>query len=141
MRDNSVLSQFTSRVATAPSRDEAEPEAAAGQVDDLGAFGWLRGVRDRAIMLELRRRDGSVVALGYSWLERIEYDSSTGITLRFAGQTVKITGRNLNAELRPNVRLLDGLCRHRVPWIQEADEPSSLRADRQATVIERFEFQ
>jgi hypothetical protein len=140
MRDNSVLSQFTSRVAAVPSRDDAEPETAAGQEDNLGVFGWLRGVRDRAIMLELRRRDGSLVALGYSWLERVEYDSSIGITLQFAGQTVKIVGRNLHAELRPQVRLLDGLCRHRVPWIQEADEPSSLRADRRATVVERFEF-
>jgi hypothetical protein len=140
MRDNSVLSQFTSRLAAAPEKNEAEPETDAGQVDDLGAFGWLRGIRDRAIMLELRRRDGSVVALGYSWLERIDFDSSAGITLKFAGQTVRIAGRNLNAELRPNVRLLDGLCRHRVPWIQEADEPAALRAERRATVIEHFEF-
>ena len=32
--------------------------------DDLGAFGWLRG-RDRAIMLELRKKNGNIVA---DWL-------------------------------------------------------------------------
>jgi hypothetical protein len=140
MRDNNVLAQFTSKLAPTRSQTDPSPETESGQEEDLGAFGWLRGVRDRAVMLELRRKDGSVVALGYSWLERIEFEPSSGITLRFAGQTVKIAGRNLNTELRPNVRLLDGLCRHRVPWIQEADEPSSLRADRRAIVIEHVEF-
>jgi hypothetical protein len=142
MRDNSVLAQFTSKVAPVQKRSEPEPEpdAAADQVDDLGAFGWLRGVRERSVMLELRRKDGSIVALGYAWLERIDFDPSEGIKLKFAGQTVKIIGRNLNAELRPNVRLLAGLVRHRVTWIQEADEPESLRAARNATVIEHFEF-
>jgi hypothetical protein len=140
MSDSSVLTQFTSRVVPALPNCEPESETDAGQVDNLGTFGWLRGARERAIMLELRRKDGNVVALGYAWLERIDFDPSVGVTLKFAGQTVKIVGRNLNAEIRPNVRLLDGLIRHRVPWIQEADEPALLRADRHATVIEHFEL-
>ncbi len=40
----------------------AELDASA---DDLGSFGWLRGIRDRAIMLELRQKNGNVVAIGY----------------------------------------------------------------------------
>ncbi len=64
---------------------------------NLGAFGWLRGVRDRAVMPELRRKDGSV-ALAYAWLERADFDPSQGITLKFGAEKVKITGRNLNAE-------------------------------------------
>lgn len=139
MRDNSVLSQFTSRVAPSHSRGEPKPELDSDRDENLGAFGWLRGARDRALMLELRRRDGSAVAFGYSWLERIDFDAASGMTLTFGRQVVRIQGRNLNAESRPNVRLLDGLCRHRVPWIQEADEPTSLRADPIATVIERIE--
>jgi hypothetical protein len=106
--------------------------------DDLGAFGWLRGVRDRAIMLELRHRDGKVSAFGYAWLERAEFDPSDGITLHFAGRAVKITGRNLNAESRPHVRLLAGILRHRVPWIQEADRPTALEAPCNAVVIEEL---
>lgn len=107
---------------------------------DLGAFGWLRGVRDRALMLELRRKDGSIVAFPYAWLERAEFDPSDGITLRFGPQKVKITGRNLNADARPNVRLFAGIVRHRVPWIQEADEPATMLAGKGAVVIEDISF-
>ena len=134
MPDNSVLAQFTSKLAPA----ETPPETAGDPVDDFGAYGWLRGVRERSLMLELRKKDGGVIALGYAWLERIEFDPSEGITLKFAGQVVKITGRNLNAELRPNVRLLAGLVRHRVPWIQEADEPTLLTSQGRDVVIERI---
>ena len=84
-------------------------------VDDLGAFGWLRGVQDRAIMLEIRHKDGRVTAKGYSWLQSAEFDGSNGITLNFSGETIRIAGRNLNAESRPNVRLFAGIIRHRVP--------------------------
>jgi hypothetical protein len=97
--------------------DSADGEAA----DDLGAFGWLRGVQDRAGMLEIRHKDGRISAKGYSWLQSAEFDPSGGITLNFSGETVKITGQNLNAEARPNVRLFAGITRRRVPWIQEAD--------------------
>jgi hypothetical protein len=92
-------------------------------LDDLGTFEFLRGIRDRAVMLELRHRDGRVTRLIYAWLRCADYDPSDGITLNFGGETVKITGRNLNVEVRPNVRLFAGIVRHRVPWIQEADEP------------------
>jgi len=116
MNESSVLQKFVTR------RGEATPpEEETELTDDLGAFGWLRGVRDRAIMLELRRKDGRVLAFAYAWLERSELDPSDGITLHFAGRTVRITGRNLNAEVRPNVRLFDGILRHRVPWIRESD--------------------
>lgn len=93
-----------------------EPDAA----EDLGAFGWLRGIRDRAIMLELRKRTGNILAIGYGWIEKIEYDASEGITLHALGQKFRIKGQNLNAEIRPSIRLFEGLCRHRVPYIQEA---------------------
>ena len=49
------------------------------------AFGFLRGVRDRAIMLELRHRDGRISAVGYAWLSGAEFDPSAGITLSFGG--------------------------------------------------------
>jgi hypothetical protein len=87
--------------------------------DDLGCFGWLRGVRDRALMLELRRKDGSIAAFPYAYIERIDFDPSQGITLQIMGKHVRIKGRNLNGESRPEVRLFNGITRHRVPWIQE----------------------
>lgn len=99
-----------------------EPE----QLDDLGAFGYLRGIKDRAIMLELHHKDGRVTALAYAQLSLALFDPSEGITLHFGASVVRITGRNLSAEIRPNLRLLAGLVRHRVPWIREADRAASL---------------
>jgi hypothetical protein len=75
-------------------------------------------------MLELRR-NGNIVALTYAWLDRAKFDPSEGITLRFGMEKVRIIGRNLNAEIRPNIRLLTGITRHRVPWVQEDDEAGS----------------
>lgn len=88
-------------------------------LDDLGPFGWLRSPRERCPMIEFRKQTGNILALGYAWLNRIEFDPSEGITLWFASQKVILRGQNLNAETRPGVRLLEGLTRHRVPWVCE----------------------
>lgn len=104
--------------------------------DDFGSFGWLRGIRDRAIMLQLRRKNGNIDAPSYSLLERAEFDPSEGITLYFVGHQVRIRGRNLNKELRPSIRLFEGITRHRVPWLQEADETTAISAAADQTIIE-----
>ena len=131
----SVLDKY---VKPRPDADPAPP-VEGDLADDLGSFGWLRGIRERAVMLELRHRDGSITALGYGWLERADFDPSVGIILHFGGKTVKITGQNLNAESRPNVRLFSGIVRQRVPWIQEAGEAEAIQAPKGATVVEQFE--
>ena len=131
----SVLQKFTNR-----SGEGAEPSPEADQLDDLGAFGWLRGVRDRAVMLELRKKDGHILAVGYAWLEKAEFDPSVGITLHVVGKTIRIKGRNLNAELRANVRLFQGITRHRVPWIQEADEPAIMEAQNKGVQVEEIDW-
>jgi hypothetical protein len=105
-------------------------------VEDLIAFGWLRGVQERAIMLEIRHKDGRLTAKGYSWLQSAEFDPSTGIMLNFSGETVTIKGRNLGGEARPNIRLFAGILRHRVPWIQEAEGAAVIEAAKDAVVIE-----
>lgn len=97
-------------------------ESDAEGTDDFGAFGWLRGTKERAVMLELRKKTGAILAVGYSWIEFMEFDPSDGITLWIPGRKVRLHGRNLNAPAdpeRPNVRLFEGLTRHRVPWVQE----------------------
>ena len=106
---------------------------------EVPGFGWLRGIRDTAIMLEIRHRDGHITAFSYNVLDRAEFDPSDGITLKFAGVLVRITGRNLNVEARPHLRLFEGITRHRVSWIQEADEPTAMEAPKGATVIEEVE--
>ena len=133
-----ILNKYTGRTP-----DTTNGEAASAEPDgteDLGSFGWLRGVRDRCIMLELRKKSGTVLAIGYGWIERIEFDPSGGIRLQAGGQVIRIKGRNLNAEARPQVRLFQGLTRHRVPWIQEADRASDLRSDHKSVVVEAIEW-
>jgi len=97
----------------------AEPTEAE-TTEDFGCFGWLRGVRERAVMLELRKKDGSILAIAYAYIERIEFDPTNGIAIHANGRTIRIKGRHLNGEARPTVRLFEGLTRHRVPWVGEA---------------------
>ena len=47
--------------------------------DDLISFGWLRGIRDQAIMLQLRHRNGKVQAYPYALLNYAEFGRSEGI--------------------------------------------------------------
>ncbi|MBK9118171.1 MAG: hypothetical protein IPM18_01005 [Phycisphaerales bacterium] len=134
MSDDAMLSRYLGKSIT--DADQGGTEGS----DDCRAFGWLRGVRDRATMLELRRKDGSITAIGYAWLERVEFDPSEGITLTVADQKIRIRGRNLNSEVRPSVRLFEGLTRHRVPWLREADRGADMQAGDHDTVIERIEL-
>ena len=119
-------------------RFDLAPPADSGSVDDFQSFGWLRGIRDRATMLELRKKSGDVMAIGYSWIERVEFNPTDGITLHVHGEKICIKGRNLNAETRPEVRLFQGITRHRVAWVQEADRPASVKGSERATIIEEI---
>lgn len=126
--------------AGSPGDDLAGTSFDGESMDDLGCFGWLRGVRDRALMLEFRKKDGSIMAVSYGYLERAEFDPADGITLHVMGRTVRITGRNLNAEVRPNLRLFHGITRHRVPWVQEAGQLGTMAAEDKGVVVEKVEW-
>src|SRR5579862_2625798 len=121
---------------------DTDHDTAAGDdaTDDLGSFGWLRGVRDRALMLELRKKDGTIAALPYAYIERADFDPSQGITLHVMGKHVRIKGRNLNGETRPQVRLFNGITRHRVPWVRQASGNSASSAGESDAVIESIEW-
>ena len=124
MSDSSILDRFTAvgrlgREPVVEPQPPSKPEPDADAADDLGCFGYLRGQRERAVMLQLRRRTGEMLAITYGFVERIGYDPSDGITLHLGSQLIRIRGTNLNAEVRPNVRLFEGLTRHRIGWIQE----------------------
>ena len=133
--DNSgpILERYARRNPVSSQVEQLEEDE--GE-EDFNAFGWLRGIRDRAIMLQLRKRDGNIVAPSYSLLERAEFDPSEGITLHFAGQKVVIRGQNLNQEIRPSIRLFEGIARHRVPWIQESSMAASMTTPQGTTLIE-----
>ncbi|MGE3424817.1 MAG: hypothetical protein AB7N24_22445 [Dehalococcoidia bacterium] len=108
--------------------------------DNLGCFGFLRGVGDRAISLELRKLSGHVLAVSYAYILRFEYRPEEGITLCLPDRSIRIRGSRLNTEIR-SVRLLDGLIRHRVPWLAEVPRNQALAAGEDQVVIEAIEWE
>jgi hypothetical protein len=126
---DSLIDRYTKRPATnvVPDDEKAIPE-------DLGCFGWLRGVRDRALMLELRKADGHILAVGYAWIERIELVPEQGITLHLPGRKVHIKGSGLNNG--ESARLFDGLIRHRVPWVRVSEHADRLREAEGSVTVE-----
>ena len=64
---------------------------AAAEVDseeeECVAFGYLRGIRDRALSLELRLANGNRQAFPYSWLGPMAYNPSAGLLLKFVGDS------------------------------------------------------
>ncbi len=116
-----VLQRF--KQLRAPSEAADDPE------EERGCFGYLRGLRERATMLELRLRTGNAVAFGYAWLEQAEYDPSDGITLTFLGRKVRLLGGRLNRDGPAALGLFDGLLRHRVVWVREAERNGAAFGD------------
>lgn len=107
--------------------------------EDFGCFGFLRGVRDRALMLELRKKDGSTLAIAYAFIERIAYNPDApedGITIHAAGQKIRIVGRNLDSATPAGVRLFGAIVRHRVPWIAESTQSASIASASGAVTVE-----
>ncbi len=92
--------------------------------DECPAFGYLRGIRDRALTIEFRLSNGNSEAFPYSWLGPIKYNPSAGLLLKFVGDEtylVLVEGSNLNTLVNGSVNLYDrGVQRHRVTWIRES---------------------
>jgi hypothetical protein len=126
MNDDSLQRLKSLRNLPSESQDDSE--------EDVGMFGFLRGLKERSPMLELRLKTGNAVALNYAWLERADYDPSKGITLLFGSQTVRLQGTKLNDELRPAVRLFEGILRQRVVWVRESDVANILSKAAQPVV-------
>lgn len=133
-----ILERYASREG--PNGANSNQPQDDNEIDDLGTFGFLRGSRERATMLELRKKDGSILAVAYGYVDQIEFDPSTGITLRLAGRKIQVRGRNLNAEVHSKVRLFEAICRHRVPWVQEINEHDGMAVASGATVIDVIEW-
>jgi hypothetical protein len=137
MNANSPATKYATRFgdsvdgASAPDTDGTE---------NLGAFGFLRGNRDRSEMLELRKKTGNIRAIGYGWIGKVDFDPSAGITLFVGEETIRIKGRNLNAVASEKPSLLGGIVRHRVPWVGEADQSTLLQADKNSVLVESIEW-
>ena len=109
------------------NRVPASGEAGNEETDEesCSAFGFLRGVRDRALALELRFADGNSEWLSYSCLVSWRFNPSVGLLVKFTGDVVTlvlIRGSNLDALVNGTVDLPHGIQRHRVMWIREMDK-------------------
>ena len=109
---------------TTPAKKESEPDAGEASCH---AFGYLRGIADRANAVEFRFRDGNSVWFPYGWLGTWKYNPSEGLLLKFSGDLVYlvlIRGSNLDRPLTDSTINLTsaGLQRHRVLWVKEMTE-------------------
>jgi hypothetical protein len=109
-----------------PSPDVTPANAAAEVQADEGecrAFGYLRGIRDRALSLEFRFANGRSLSFPYTWLGTMQYEPSAGLLLKFTGDQIHLVlleGSNLNALINGSISLFDrGILRHRVTWVRE----------------------
>lgn len=108
-----------------PSNSDGEPPD--GGEGFCAAFGYLRGIRERADAVEFRFRDGNSVWFPYNWLGTWHFNPSEGLLLKFTGDLVYlvlIRGSNLDRPLGDaNIDLARaGLQRHRVLWVREMSE-------------------
>jgi hypothetical protein len=136
MSGNSTNQKYATRFGEGLDSNGAADEG----TEDLGAFGFLRGRTDRAEMLELRKKTGNIRAIAYSWIQKVDFDPSAGITIHAGDEKIVIKGRNLNALGREQISLLGGVIRHRVPWISESDQSGTLQAEKTSVVVEAIEW-
>lgn len=120
------------RGAAPPAAAAEEVETEADEVEELPggsvAFARLLSPRRPELMLELRRKSGDALALGYAYLVSIGFKRSEGLVLEFTGHRVKVKGRNLQALFR-------GLVQQRVAFIQELDQMAEAALEETATTV------
>ena len=121
-------------------RTEATDFQESEEEDLEGVFGLLRGIKERATMLEFRFKTGDSAALNYGWLEKIEFNPSSGIRLHFGTTVVRLRGRGLNQQVRQNVTLLSGLLQHRISWVKEASQHDSANVTNHVPLITSIEL-
>jgi hypothetical protein len=104
-----------------------------------GAFGIIRAPRERALMIELHKRDGTILAVPYAMIEQMRYSPGEGITLHAGTLEIRIRGRHLTGNGSP-VGLFSALASHRVLWAQEQCRLKSLEVGREAILIESIQW-
>lgn len=116
--------------------DVEEDEAA------CGCFGYLRGIRDRALSLELRFANGDSRAFPYHWLGDMIHKPGVGLLLKFVGDLITlvlIEGNNLNVMVDQSASLYTrGLQRHRITWLREMTPLQIASAGRNELTIARI---
>jgi hypothetical protein len=141
MKDSLELIREMTRTAD-PVPDSRVTTVVAEEEEETPAFGFLRGIRDRAVNIEFRRdSEGDQFSFPYGWLGPTRHHPSVGIQMLFAGSElylVTVRGRNLNAVVSGLTLYDRGILRHRVTWVREAAREESRALPDAACVIERI---
>lgn len=108
------------------------------------AFGYLRGLHERASAIEFRMMSGNSVWFPYNWMGTVKFDPSAGLLLKFSGDLVYlvlIRGSNLDKRLAEGgIDLIRaGLQRHRVMWVREMGEDEIQQTGENGPTIDSIE--
>ncbi len=137
-RSNPHAAKRTGWLNSQPDAKQDEDE------ESCPAFGFLRGIRERALAVEIRLRNGNSEWFPYSLLGPWRYNPSAGLLLKFTGDLVTlvlIRGSNLDALVNQGtINLTDrGLQRHRITWVREMDEEELRRVGEEGPTIDRID--
>jgi hypothetical protein len=124
-----------------PRRKESDGETAELS---CAAFGYLRGIRERAEALELRFQNGNSMWFPYTWLGNWQYNPSDGLLIKFSGDLIYlilVRGSNLDRPLSDTTTNLtsSGLQRHRIVWMREMSKEEARQVGETAPTIDSIE--
>ena len=124
-----------------PRRKESDGEG--GELS-CAAFGYLRGIRERADALELRFQNGNSMWFPYTWLGNWQYNPSDGLLIKFSGDLIYlilVRGSNLDRPLSDTTTNLtsSGLQRHRIVWMREMSAEETRQVGETAPTIDSIE--
>jgi hypothetical protein len=145
MSDSLEALRSRAKIGGGVARPSVEPvlvEEPGSDEDCCQAFGFRRGISDRALTIEFRLANGNSRAYPYSWLGEMTLNRSAGLLIQFVGEMVHfvlIEGTNLNATVNGGVSLFDtGLLRQRITWVREMSRAEAGRAKPGEVVIDRI---
>ena len=152
MSDRSEFEEalFRRGLSRSPAAGRSSQEAARGDGPEpdgdqafCAAFGYLRGLQDRAVAVEFRWRTGNAEWFAYSCLVAWRFNPSVGLLLKFTADVttlVLIRGSNLDVPVKGTVNLTDrGFQRHRITYVREMDEDELRKAGKAEPTIDAIE--
>jgi hypothetical protein len=139
------LPDFFKKSPLLPVAEIVRPEVDDGEEETCPAFGFLRGVRDRAVTVEFRLKNGDSEWHSYNCLTSFRFNPSVGILLRFTADVVTLVLiRGSNLDLLLDERLINltdrGLQRHRITFVREMAEEELKKVGRKQPTIDRIDI-
>jgi hypothetical protein len=126
------------------SKDRNKESETESEEDSCLAFGYVRGLQDRALAVTFRLLSGDSECYPYSCLVSWRFNPDVGLLLKFSGDVVTlvlIRGSNLNAPVGGTTNLTDrGFQRHRITWVREMDEDELRQAGEGEPTIDRIDI-